>query len=75
MLGYYPGKPQDDAGREFVMVSLWRDLDSLKQFAGSHWQDPVVTEEEAPLVEEMHAHHYIHFAQEAESTACGMNPD
>ena len=58
MLGYFAGEPLTESSREFVMVSLWRDLDAVKAFAGDRWDAPVVTADEAPLVEEMFAHHY-----------------
>jgi len=61
MLGYYPGEPFGENSREFVMVTLWRDLDSLQKFAGNDWATPVVTEDEAPLVEAMFADHYLEF--------------
>jgi len=61
MLGYFPAEPFGDNVQEFVMITLWKDLDSLKSFAGSDWDNPVVTEDEAPLVEEMFADHYLRF--------------
>ena len=61
MLGYFAGAPLDAESREFLMVTLWRDLQALKGFVGERWQTPVVTEDEAPLVEEMFAHHYARF--------------
>lgn len=64
MLGYFAGEPLGDEEREFVMVTLWRDLDSLKGFGGENWKTPVVTKDEAPLVEEMVAHHYQQFDKE-----------
>lgn len=64
MLGYFPGEPWGDKQREFVMVTLWRDLEALKKFAGRDWDDPIVTEDEAPLVEEMFAEHYGSFDAE-----------
>jgi quinol monooxygenase YgiN len=64
MLGYFAGAPLEDNSREFVMVTLWRDTDALKSFVGEHWQTPVVTEDETPLVEEMFAHHYTRFDKE-----------
>ena len=27
MLGYFPGEPFDEDAREFVMITLWRDLE------------------------------------------------
>jgi quinol monooxygenase YgiN len=64
MLGYFPGAPLGENDQEFLMVSLWRDLDSLKAFAGSDWNHPVVTEEEAPLVATMIADHYLGFGKD-----------
>ena len=61
MLGYFPGEPFDEDTREFVMITLWRDLDALKAFAGTDWDNPVVTDDEAPLVEAMFADHYLGF--------------
>ncbi len=42
MLGYFPGEPFGENAREFVMITLWRDLDALEAFAGTDWDDPVV---------------------------------
>ena len=64
MLGYFPGEPFGDNAQEFVMVTLWRDQASLQAFAGSDWDNPVVTEDEAPLVEAMFADHYLRFDKE-----------
>ena len=61
MLGYYAGAPLGEDEREFVMVTLWQDLDALKGFVGPSWNTPVVTADEAPLVEEMAAQHYERF--------------
>ena len=46
------------------MVTLWDDLESLKAFCGEDWNNPVVTEDEAPLVEAMTADHYLRFDRE-----------
>ena len=64
MLGYFPGEPCGENEREFVMITLWRDLDSLKAFAGTEWDNPIVTDDEAPLVEAMFAEHYLRFDKE-----------
>jgi quinol monooxygenase YgiN len=64
MLGCIPGEPLDEDKRNFIMVSMWRDLDSLKKFAGKDWANPVVTGDEAPLVENMSAEHFLRFDQE-----------
>ena len=63
MLGFFPGEPYGTNGDEFTMVTLWRDVESLKAFAGQDWDNPVVTEDEAPLVEAMFADHYLGFGK------------
>lgn len=63
MLGYFPGQPFGTNKNEFTMVTLWRDLDSIKAFCGDDWDNPVVTEDEEPLVETMYAEHYLRFDQ------------
>lgn len=61
ILAYFPGEPFGKNKQEFMMITLWRDLDSLEAFAGMNWDDPVVTKDEAPLVEAMFADHYLRF--------------
>lgn len=63
MLGYFPGEPIENSDREFVMITLWRDLESVRKFAGTRWDRPVVTEDEKPLVEAMYADHYKRLAE------------
>lgn len=65
MLGYFPGEPFGENEREFLMITLWRDLASLEAFAGTNWAQPVVTADEAPLVEAMFADHYSGFGKPA----------
>jgi hypothetical protein len=64
MMGYIPAEPFGEHDQEFVMITLWRDLESLKAFSGSDWDNPVVTDDEAPLVETMFADHYLRFEKD-----------
>jgi quinol monooxygenase YgiN len=67
MLGYFAGEPLAESSREFVMVTLWRDVDALRAFAGETWDTPVVTPDEEPLVEAMFADHYARFDRPSSS--------
>ncbi len=58
MLGYYPGKPLSPDSREFCMIALWKDLDSLKEAVGEDITQVVLLEDEATLVEESSVDHY-----------------
>jgi quinol monooxygenase YgiN len=58
MLGYYPGKPLDPASKEYCMISLWQDLNALKEAVGEDYLEVVLLEDEAVLVEETSVDHY-----------------
>jgi transposase/quinol monooxygenase YgiN len=48
------------AGRrdEFVIVSVWRDLESLKAFAGENWQEAIILPGEADLLYSASVRHF-----------------
>jgi transposase len=48
------------AGRrnEFVIVSVWRDLESLKAFAGEAWQEAIILPGEAVLLHTASVRHF-----------------
>ncbi len=58
MLGYYPGKPLNPDSKEYCMISLWQDLDALKEAVGEDYMQVVLLEDEAALVEETSVDHY-----------------
>ena len=39
MPDYFPGQPFEENEREFTMITLWRDLDSIKAFCGEDWNN------------------------------------
>ena len=53
-----PGAPRPDSPREFSFVMVWKDLDSLKAFAGEEYQNPHIDPAEAELVESRTIKHY-----------------
>jgi transposase/heme-degrading monooxygenase HmoA len=42
----------------FTFVSVWRDLDSLRGFAGERWQEATILPGEADLLETVRVEHY-----------------
>ena len=60
MLGHFPGKPLGHE-RDFVMVSLWQNLATLKQAVGENWSQAILFGDEASLVEEVSVEHYESF--------------
>jgi heme-degrading monooxygenase HmoA len=53
-----PGAPRPETPNEFCMVMVWKDLDSLKAFAGEDWRSAHIHPDEAELVKERSLHHY-----------------
>jgi hypothetical protein len=58
MLGYYPGKPLSTDSREFCMIVMGKDLDSLNAAVGDDIAQVALLEDEATLVEESSVDHY-----------------
>jgi heme-degrading monooxygenase HmoA len=59
VLAYFAGRPTSVTPDEFVMISLWRDVDAVRAFAGDDWGNAVMPDDEyAPLLETAFMHHY-----------------
>ena len=52
------GKPLEVTPDEFLMVTVWQDLDALKGFAGENWQNAVIDPDEVDLLTETFVYHY-----------------
>ena len=52
------GTPLPETPRDFCMVMVWRDVDSLKAFAGEDWRQPHIHPDEAALVQGRTLSHY-----------------
>lgn len=52
------GVPTEQTPDEFLVVTVWRDLESLKAYAGQRWGDPKLSLEEAHMLERATVHHY-----------------
>ncbi|UWQ37326.1 hypothetical protein K3552_17955 [Leisingera aquaemixtae] len=53
-----PGAPRSETPREFSFVMVWKDLASLKAFAGEDYTSPHIDPAEAELVESRTIKHY-----------------
>lgn len=58
IISVLPGAPRKDSPREFSFVMVWRDLESLKAFAGEEYHSPHIDPAEAELVESRSIKHY-----------------
>ena len=58
LVAYFPGNSIDPATGEYTMVTVWKDLESLKQWAGEKWREAIIPEQELPLIKEAWLHNY-----------------
>ncbi len=58
MLGVQIGLPMEPTPNEYVIITLWRDLDALTHFTGEKWHEPVILDDAANLIEEASVSHY-----------------
>ncbi|MGH2724408.1 MAG: winged helix-turn-helix domain-containing protein [Actinomycetota bacterium] len=58
MLRVHVATPTVQAPDEFLVVTLWRDLESLRGYTGERWSQARVTPDEAPLLRRTFVHHY-----------------
>lgn len=58
LLAFFPGKPLDKSGSDFVMITVWDSLESLQRFAGSDYTAAVIPPEEVPLLQGSSVEHF-----------------
>jgi antibiotic biosynthesis monooxygenase (ABM) superfamily enzyme len=58
LVAQHVGRPRDGSSAEFVYVTVWQDVESIRAFAGEHWQEAVITPDEEHLLRETWIGHY-----------------
>jgi heme-degrading monooxygenase HmoA len=58
VVAQHVGKPRDPSSTEFVYVTIWEDVESIRAFAGERWQEAVITPEEEHLLKDTWIGHY-----------------
>jgi len=58
LVAQHVGRPRDPSSTEYVYVTLWEDVESIRAFAGERWQEAVVAPEEEDLLEATWIGHY-----------------
>jgi heme-degrading monooxygenase HmoA len=64
MLGVHVGLPTEQAPEEFLVTTVWRDMDAVRTFAGERWYEPKILPGERHLLKRAFVHHY--WAEEGE---------
>lgn len=52
------GLPTESTPGEFLMITKWASIEALKGFAGERWDEAVIDDREAPLLQQAGVHHY-----------------
>jgi DNA-binding response OmpR family regulator/heme-degrading monooxygenase HmoA len=58
MVGVHVGRPTEQTPDEFLVTTVWKDLDSLKEFAGERWFEAKVGPTERRMLRRAFVHHY-----------------
>ena len=43
LVAQHVGKPRDPSSTEYVYVTVWEGVESIRAFAGERWQEAVIT--------------------------------
>lgn len=52
------GRPRDQSSTEYLFVTVWENVQSIRAFAGERWQEAVIAPEEEHLLKETWIGHY-----------------
>ena len=58
LVAQHVGRPRDPSATEYVYVTVWEDVESIRAFAGERWQEAVITPDEEHLLEDTWIGHY-----------------
>jgi heme-degrading monooxygenase HmoA len=58
LVAQHVGRPRDQSSTEYVYVTVWEDVDSIRAFAGERWQEAVIAPEEEHLLKDTWIGHY-----------------
>ena len=58
LVAQHVGRPYDQSSAEYLYVTIWKDVESVRAFAGERWQEAVITPDEEHLLEQTWIGHY-----------------
>jgi heme-degrading monooxygenase HmoA len=58
VVAQHVGRPRDPSSTEFVYVTVWEDVESIRAFAGERWQEALIGPGEEHLLKDTWIGHY-----------------
>jgi heme-degrading monooxygenase HmoA len=58
IVAQHVGKPRDPSSTEYLYVTVWEDVESIRAFAGERWQEAVIAPDEEHLLKDTWIGHY-----------------
>ena len=52
------GRPRDASSTEYLFVTVWEEVESIRAFAGERWEEAVIAPEEEHLLKDTWIGHY-----------------
>jgi heme-degrading monooxygenase HmoA len=74
LIAHHVGLPFETDGREFVYVTIWEDVASIRSFAGDDWQAAVIDPSEEHMLEETSIAHYNALGPDEDATRPADDP-
>jgi heme-degrading monooxygenase HmoA len=58
IVAQHVGKPRDPSSTEYLYLTVWDDVASIRAFAGERWEEAVIAPEEEHLLKDTWIGHY-----------------
>ena len=58
LVAQHLGRSHDPLSPEYVYVTVWKDVESIRAFAGERWQEAVIARDEEYLLKDTWIGHY-----------------
>jgi heme-degrading monooxygenase HmoA len=58
LISQHAGKPRDPSSTEYLYVTVWENVESIRAFAGERWEEAVITPDEEHLLKDTWIGHY-----------------
>ena len=58
LVAQHLGRPRDSSSTEYLFITVWEDVESIRAFAGERWKEAVIAPDEEHLLEDTWIQHY-----------------